>query len=112
MKVVLELTDQEAEKLIDVLDGYWDAGPIGAGWQSDLLGEVAGKVKTAVEAVMNDDTMMYCCEKFQEAASGDDPPMEPQSDGKAWLISGDEIIALTGVIYCPFCGKKLPVSNC
>lgn len=50
MKIVLELSEQEAEKLVDVLNDYQDAGPCGAGWKSNLLGELAAKVEIAVEA--------------------------------------------------------------
>ncbi len=55
--------------------------------------------------------MKYCCEKFTEAASGENPSMELQSDGQAWIISGNEVVAVTGVIFCPFCGKRLPGGN-
>jgi hypothetical protein len=50
MKVVLELTEQEAEKLVDALNDYQDAGPFGSGWKSDVLGNLAAKVEIAVEA--------------------------------------------------------------
>lgn len=65
---------------------------------TDGIGEEAAMDETA-----------YCCEKFKESASGDDPEMQLQSDGRAWSIAANEIVALCGVIYCPFCGKRLPV---
>lgn len=50
MKLVLELTDGEAEKLVDVLNDCQDAGPGEAGWKSDLLRDIAAKVEAAIEA--------------------------------------------------------------
>lgn len=50
MKIEIDLTPAEAEKLVDTLSWAQDAGPTGEGWQSDLLHVVAGKVEDAVEA--------------------------------------------------------------
>lgn len=50
MRIVLELTEQEADKLVDVLVDCCDEGPISAGWKSDLLGQIVAKVEIAVEA--------------------------------------------------------------
>lgn len=49
--IVLELTQEEAEKLVDQMF-VWDEGPIGEGWFSDTLKEVQAKVYEAADEVL------------------------------------------------------------
>lgn len=49
MKIILDLTDQEADQLVDVLQDYCDCGPMGEGWKSPQLETLLGKVSEAVE---------------------------------------------------------------
>lgn len=49
MKIILNLTESQADLLVDVISNYWDEGPYGEGWQSHELGElsdIVGKVIT------------------------------------------------------------------
>lgn len=48
MKITVELTDKEAEKLIDQLE-VTDAGPCCEGWCSDELMELEAKFRNAIE---------------------------------------------------------------
>lgn len=56
---------------------------------------------------MNGSEITHCCEKFKEEADS----FEQQNDGKAWYVVVEEFAALTGILYCPFCGEKLPVKE-
>tara|TARA_R110000803_G_C11758551_1_gene293592 strand:+ start:325 stop:552 length:228 start_codon:yes stop_codon:yes gene_type:complete len=49
MRLAIELTDEEAEKLLYMLSKS-DCGGAGAGYQSDLLELVEGKLQAAVQA--------------------------------------------------------------
>ena len=70
-----------------------------------------GRIKAVIDKELVMDDIVYCCENFKEWSSGDSPAIEPQLYGEAWCIIADDTVALYDVIYCPFCGQKLPVSN-
>ncbi len=49
MLITLDLTEQEIEKLTDVLTEHWDKGPSHSGWQSGELIVLTNKVHHAIE---------------------------------------------------------------
>jgi hypothetical protein len=48
MRIVLELTKEEADKLSEAVDFHQDRGPTGEGWASSLLESVRAKVEEAI----------------------------------------------------------------
>jgi len=48
MRIVLDLTEEEVEKLEKQL-GEWDSGPPYEGWRSDVLLSLEGKVMEAIK---------------------------------------------------------------
>ena len=46
MKVTLDLTKEELEKLKNAVSFYDDEGPYGQGWQSDLLSNLSAKIQS------------------------------------------------------------------
>jgi hypothetical protein len=48
MRIVLELTQEEADKLSEAVDFHQDMGPTGEGWASNLLESVRAKVEEAI----------------------------------------------------------------
>jgi hypothetical protein len=49
MLITLELTRQQAETLMEVLEGYQDCGPDGSGWKSSEYGDIDARVEMAVQ---------------------------------------------------------------
>ena len=45
----LILTDEETDKLVEVLQGYQDEGPYENGWQSDVLASLAEKICNKID---------------------------------------------------------------
>lgn len=50
MKISLNLTEAQANKLVEALEDHRDEGPMHAGWKSDALESVSWLVSEAVEA--------------------------------------------------------------
>lgn len=48
MKIILDLTTKEIEKLDEALTGYCDEGPEGEGWSSDEFNSMANKIKESI----------------------------------------------------------------
>ena len=53
MKIELDLTEEEIEKLLEATGSYQDEGPCPNGWGSDLLKQVDRKVEQAVNESRN-----------------------------------------------------------
>ena len=49
MKLILDLTEEEKNKLSDALTEYWDEGPEGEGWASGVLKSLRVKVEEAIK---------------------------------------------------------------
>jgi hypothetical protein len=50
MKIEMELTLEEVDKLAEAVDSHQDQGPSGEGWASDALSAVRAKVQDAIDA--------------------------------------------------------------
>lgn len=48
MKITLDLTEQEAQILVDILIFHWDEGPVDSGWQSNELSNLSSKICLSV----------------------------------------------------------------
>ena len=51
------------------------------------------------------DKLYLCCNKLREAIN--DGYIEYQSRDKRW-VAGDSNVLLSDILFCPFCGTKLP----
>ena len=49
MRLILDLTEEETNKLTDVLTEHQDEGPQGAGWSSLELNSLSDKVAEAIK---------------------------------------------------------------
>ena len=49
IKLEVELTEDQAELLTDILSDHWDEGPEHAGWQSNELSALSGLISEAIE---------------------------------------------------------------
>lgn len=57
IRITIDLTPQQLEKLLEACDGYKDEGPHYAGWRSDCWEEVGHKIRSAADALSADPSM-------------------------------------------------------
>lgn len=57
IRITIDLTPEQLEKLLEACAGYQDEGPHYAGWRSDCWAEVGKKIRAAADAASADPSM-------------------------------------------------------
>jgi hypothetical protein len=53
IRITIDLTPEQLEKLLEACDGYQDEGPHYAGWRSDCWERVGDKIRAAADAAVS-----------------------------------------------------------